>query len=317
MTTTARINEFLDGLERIKLAGDNKACIKAYRDAVNAYCKKELSYLRSNLALTTLRRARTDYRNAIRARFSGHDLAVTYTDKYVGKTHIAVKYLVLTKEETKAYETSEVKRKEQYLYGESRLIVCNYVDMVKKADSLLDSNSVYDIATGLMLLTGRRSTEIFKSANFEYVDNYHVLFSGQLKNARCGVTVNNARDSFVIPVLADANRIITALNKVRSMKPLSDKSENEVHSLTSNAVGKAVKRNLNGHVKRAINQSIDSLTDFNHLEPKALRSIYVHIAQRKFAPLSVLNTFATDVLGHATKQTAENYMQYMINPLEY
>ncbi|EIJ40938.1 hypothetical protein BegalDRAFT_3572, partial [Beggiatoa alba B18LD] len=172
------------------------------------------------------------------------------------------------------------------------------------------------IATGLMLLTGRRSTEIFKSANFDYVDESHVIFTGQLKNTRCGVAVHNARDSFVIPVLVNANRIVTALNKVRSMKPLSDKSENEVNSLTGSAINKAVKRNLNGHIKRAINQSIDSLVDFNHLEAKALRSIYVHIAQRKHAPLSVLNTFATDVLGHATKQTAENYMQYMLNPLE-
>lgn len=314
MAKVTRINEFLGGLNGIKTDVADKESVATYRKAVNAYCKAEINYLRKHLTLTSLRSALTDYRNAVRASFEGQELPVTYTDRHSGKGHIALKYLVLKKEEVSAFEVQETARKEHYLHGKSRLIICNHDALIKKADSLLDSDSAYDIAAGLLLLTGRRATEIMKTASFEIVDNYHVRFSGQLKNEKCGVMANGGRDNYIIPVLVDSKRIIAALARVREIKPLQDKTEKDVNALTSCALGRAVKRNLLGYVKKSVNQSIDNLVDYNFIEPKNLRSIYVHIAQKQYEPLSVLSSFAHDVLGHATKGAVDNYMEYMLHP---
>jgi hypothetical protein len=315
MTKITRIPEFLNTLENISVDVADKSNVVIYRKAVNLCCKKEVEYLRKHLTLTSLRSALTDYRNAVRAKFEGRTLPVTYKDRHSGNGHIALKYLTIKKEEVNAFEVQETARKEHYLHGKSRLIICNHSDLVEKADALLDSNSVYDIAAGLLLLTGRRSTEILKTASFEFVDNNHVRFSGQLKNEKCGVMAKDGRDNYVIPVLANSQRIIDALARVRALKPMQDKTEKEVNTLASCALGRAVKRNLTGYIKKSVNQSISNLLDYNFIEPKNLRSMYVHIAQIRFEPLSVLSSFAHDVLGHATKGAVDNYMEYMLHPV--
>ena len=67
MASIMRINEFLTSLDDITLwQGDySKAQLETNRKAINALVKKEMSYLRKHYALTSLRRARSDYRNAI------------------------------------------------------------------------------------------------------------------------------------------------------------------------------------------------------------------------------------------------------------
>lgn len=315
MSKITRINEFVDGLSSIGIDGHDKDSIAAYKKRVNAFCKKEVDYLRKQLSLASLRRALTDYRNAVRTHFEGQALPVGYHDKHSDKqAHIALKYLILKKLEVKTYEVQETARKESYLQGQSRLIICNKDELIKKADALLESNSVYDIAAGLLLLTGRRATEIFKSAHFEIVDQHHVLFTGQLKNTKCGVAAKGARDNYLIPVLVDSQRIVDALARIRALKPLQDKTEREVNSLVSNPLGKAVKRNLKGFIKRAVDLSIDNLIDWHAIEPKNLRSMYVHIAHYNLARLTVLHNFAYDVLGHANKGAVDNYMEYMLYP---
>ena len=314
MTKITRINEFVDGLSSIHLNGNDKDSVAAYRKRVNAFCKKEVEYLRKNLTLTSLRSSLTDYRNAVRNHFAGQYLPITFQDRHSGKGHIALKYLIIKKEETKTYEAQETARKDKYLHGLSRLIICNHSDLVEKAGALLDSNSVYDIAAGLLLLTGRRVTEIFKTAHFYAIDNNHVRFSGQLKNEKCGVAAKGARDNYVIPVLADSQRIIDALARVRELKPLQDKTEKEVNTLVSNSIGKAVKRNLKGFIKHSVDLSLDNLVSWNSIEPKNLRSMYVHIAHYNLARTAVLGSFAHEVLGHANSGAVDNYMEYMLYP---
>ena len=314
MAKITRIDEFLTALENIIFDVADKNNVATYRKAVNACCKKEVEYLRKHLTLTSLRSALTSYRNAVRANFEGRALPVTYKDHHSGNGHIALKYLTLKREEVKTYDMHETARKENYLHGKSRLIICNHKELIEKADSLLDSSSAYDIAAGLLLLTGRRATEILKTASFEFIDSNHVRFTGQLKNEKCGVAAKGARDNYIIPVLTDSNRIIDALARLRALKPMQDKTEKEVNTLTSCALGRAVKRNLMGYAKKPVNQSIDNLIDYNFLEPKNLRSIYVHIAQMKFEPLAVLSSFAHEVLGHSTKGAVDNYMEFMLHP---
>jgi hypothetical protein len=303
MSTVVRIQEFLTSLDSISFTD-----IDSYRKAVNRLCKKELDYLRGHVELTTLRRYRTDYRNAIRKHYEGKDLPTVYKDKKNnGKpTHIAVKYFSLTRNEVATYADHEKERKDSYLkvfnsdleVSDNRLVIINPNEMVNIAVSLLGSDSAYDIATGLLLLTGRRTVEIWKMGAFEYKQPNLVIFSGQAKTRDS----ENAKTSYPIFTLCDAHLVCQALGKLRGLKDFSNSTEREVNSSTSTRLSRVVKRNFNSFIL-----GYDGL-----LEAKDLRSIYVHIAHHLFASHTVITAFASDILGHVIKATADNYMLFRL-----
>jgi hypothetical protein len=61
--------------------------------------------------------------------------------------------------------------------------VCPFIDWAVGTISNLPSNSAKwrEVAIAVMLLTGRRQSEVMASGIFEYVDPSHVIFEGQLK----------------------------------------------------------------------------------------------------------------------------------------
>ena len=313
MASIMRINEFLASLDAITLwQGDySKAQIETNRKAINALVKKEMNYLRKHYALTSLRRARSDYRNAIRAYYKGKPLALTYTDKDLNneKVHIAVKYFVLKKIEVAAYNESEIIRTNDFLSG-NRLIICDVNAFISKATALLESDNYYELFSGLLAVTGRRTIEIAKLGNFEIIDHDHLFFTGQAKI----LGKNSAADGYQIPILCNSTLIIQSLKRLRTIKDFTDKSERNVNAIISNSLGKAVKKHFVGFIKTSPNQRIDNLIDYPFFEAKMLRPIATHIAHSKHAPLSDLHHFAKHFLGHALDKTASNYMEFMINP---
>lgn len=318
MATGYRINEFLTDIEQltpnINASEDN---LKSARKAINKRCKKEIEYLRSLYTLTSLRRAATDYRSAINARFDSGKTPLTTKTKDGKTTHIAYKYLTLKRSEKNEYKASEETRKDKYLSGEYRLVICNALEMVDSATQLLDSSSIYDMAAGLLLLTGRRPVEIMKTAKFTEIGENQVLFEGQAKTRNC----ENAKSSYKIYTLTDAQNVVKTLEKIRQHKVSIDKdlknaTERQINSFTSNALGKAVKRSFTGFVFKPENQNITKLSNYSAIEPKNLRAIYVHISHKKFAPLAVLDNYALNALGHVVKGVADNYMEFMLHPNE-
>lgn len=298
MSTILRIDDFLASLKAIP--HDNN---EQYRKAVNALCKSEIDYLRHHVALTTLRRYCTEYRNAVRKHFNGRDIPLSYRDKKTGlEAHIALKYLVLKRSEVQEYVSHEIERKKGFLdvFSGKRLVVVNTTEMITVATNLTDSDSVYDMAAGLLFLTGRRAVEIWKLAHFAAVENeeYQLIFSGQAKT-RGSV---NSHDSYRIFTLCSGNKVIDTLSKIRTAKDMTGFSEHEVHNKTSTQLGRVVKK----HFARFI-------PNYGELiEPKDLRSIYVHVAHHLHAPHTVITEFARQLLGHVYVGTAENYMVFRI-----
>jgi hypothetical protein len=308
MANIYRIAEFLSDIDNLTgNAGNDSATVKK---RINARCKAEIGYLRKHLELSSLRRARTDYRNAVKAHYEGKALPKPLT--YQG-SHIAVKYLVLTKKETQAYKQYEADRKDQYLTGKYRLIITNAQGMIDKANELLDSDSAYDLACGLLLATGRRPVEIFKTGNFEAIAANKVLFSGQAKTRNS----EHAKDNYEIYTLANSSKVVNALAKLRRLKDLNSKTEREVNSLTSNALGKATKRNFNGYLQVTENGTLDALKPYTSVESRNLRPIYVVLSHKVFAPLAVPHDYALKALGHAhNDDSLNNYMEFMLHPSE-
>lgn len=163
------------------------------------------------------------------------------------------------------------------------------------AAELLQSDSFYKVATGLLLLTGRRSVEVFYTAKLEAVkgDKMKALFKGQAKKKGKEV-------AFVIPLLTDFETVNKALLFVQKSKSFT--SEKDVHSKTT--------RYLNDVVKREFKQyDID--------KPHDLRKLYAAICYYKFGKGQSFRIYAASILGHSTETfgndlTTETYLKYKL-----
>lgn len=96
--------------------------------------------------------------------------------------------------------------------------------LVSRATQLLLSRSWADVAAGLAVVTGRRSTEILKTAAFTLKSAYSVVFTGALKRKGEATTL-----SFEIPTLCQAEYVVTALSKLRSALPTESISPAQVN----------------------------------------------------------------------------------------
>jgi len=157
--------------------------------------------------------------------------------------HPLVTYLIKSKarREKRAHNETESLSKKS-----SNVKVYNLPALLRLADENLQSDSYTSVAWALALLTGRRAAEILYHAEFKKSTEDSVMFLGQIKK-RAGTHA----DAYLIPVLADADKIISALNRLRKMPEVAvfHGSEIELDGNTANP-SKLRRRDLN----RAINQ---------------------------------------------------------------
>lgn len=264
-----RIEEFIGVLKQARS-----------EETIAGLCKDELRYLDGELALLSKRKSITNYRNAIRA---------------IDPDHIALKYFKFGYQEYRSYRAGYRK---QVAQDQRNLRPLDGETMILKAEELLDSDSYMTLALGLMLLSGRRSTEILKTANFEKVDENHLLFSGQLKTKGS----DNAQTSpYVIPILCDADTFLSAFVQLRLLKDFSDVPNDKVSTNTT--------KNM-GVICRKYFSSI--LPD---VKPKDLRAAYATIAESIYKPSNMSQSaFFAQVLGHSADdvQTAQSYVDFYL-----
>ena len=105
--------------------------------------------------------------------------------------------------------------------------------IVKLATTLLGSYQWSEIAAGLAVLTGRRCTEVIKTAQFEYKTKYSVIFTGALKRGNEPVEC-----VFEIPTLCPAQLIIDAIANLRGYlgEEIQDLTKRQVSSRYARAV---------------------------------------------------------------------------------
>lgn len=364
--TIMRTDDFLKKLDEITLYGKktdySNVQLAENRKLVNKLCKEEIEYLRGNVTLTTLRRYRTDYRNAVKSFFDGKNMALTFTPKNEAKAgHIALKYLRLKQAEVELYSVSEKTRTDDYQSGLTVIKICNSEKLIDDCLSLLNSADFYEIVVGLALLTGRRLTEIVKTGEFEYINTNKVFFSGQLKT-RCvlcdspvvgqnivrmvenkdstdkiirfakkhGVNISKLSvisrhienhinkskiQGYEIFTLCDARLICQALQNLRKQRDFSDKTNYQTESIASRKANKALRNTLLYKGYFYFNEQ-----EFNALDVKSLRDIWVTIAHNKYGHKLVegatgeanIEYFASKMLGHSLRSTASHYMKFRL-----
>ena len=295
-----RINEFINKLSTM----DNEILIKDL-------CENELIFLRDNLGIyavknddgittgydgkiNTLHSYLTEYNNQIKEQIELNDsnsfettigkfkTATSESSRRKIRLHLANRYLKKDRDASQfrsqeLKEHSDLKRREpRYFYSE---------DVVKKSIVLLDHTSYTGISLGIMLLTGRRMSEVLYNGNFEYIADDKVLFSGQLKTRESPTAKTYP---FPIPVLCDANKIIEAFKRFRAMPAITSIKSVRACNSKAGTIGDMCKNHYKDLIKDCVS--------------KDLRAAYAQIClvYKRNENRTDYEPYFADILGHAT-----------------
>ena len=203
----------------------------------------------------------------------------------LGEKHFSLDYIKFSTEEY--IELNDLKQGRVELKNEHIQFLDDPDAIVEKAISLLDSPEWSEMAAGLSVLTGRRSSEILSTARFVQFSDWSVTFTGALK--RGGETQVL---SFEIPTLAPAALVCQALERVRTQLP--DAAHLPPEQVNSQ-FGAAVIHQCDLHFQDLVpcREGKDNL--YTHL----FRAVYATIATFWFCPPRVNDVeFKAAIQGH-------------------
>ena len=211
----------------------------------------------------------------------------------LGEDHFSLTFISFTSEEQ--VELNNHKQDRVAKRNENVQHLDNPEEIVAQALKLLDSLEWAEIAAGLALLTGRRSSELLSTAQFVPKSAWSVTFTGALKRRGESQAL-----SFEIPTLAPAERVCEALGKIRQALP-------EASQMTARAInskfGPAVARACDEHFLHLVPPREGEETLYTHL----FRAIYPTIATFWYAPVQVNATeFKAAIQGHYAILDAKN-----------
>ncbi len=216
----------------------------------------------------------------------------TEIKRRLGEDHFALESMSFTKAEwveiNQPIDTQVARRNENQQYLD------NPEGVVAQAVRLLESQEWAEIAAGLAVLTGRRSSEILATAQFEVMSKWSVIFTGALK--RRG---ESQRLSFEIPTLTTARRVVEALARIRKLVDTKGMDAEAVNDKFSKDVAKVCDRAFGDLVP--LREGRDNL--YTHL----FRSVYATIATHWYCPPRVSDLeFKAQIQGHFQVLDEEN-----------
>ena len=270
---------------------------------VEHFCIEEKSWFEQQYKNDNTRAAyMTKYRKAIASMASDRPFpdSVMYEQETANgpvRQHIALKWMNYGSEfHQQRQAPTQAKAKAQ----RRQRVAFEPQPVIDAAVAALSSSSTWEVAAAIILLTGRRPTEILKSGDFTQVGAYQLEFSGQLKQ-------RNKITTFPIYCLERSHRLIDAFTRFRRIASVRELQEAE------NA---AVDSRMNATVNRAVRTvfSEDILPaplGEGQLSAKNLRAAYVNIAYHLFGnPETSIGSFAEDFLGHQNAASAASYEDY-------
>lgn len=170
--------------------------------------------------------------------------------------------------------------------NENQKLIKNPDAIVSKAIELLSSKDWAEVAAGIVVCTGRRSSEVLATASFEPKTKYSALFKGQLKRKGEDITLQ-----FEIPTLAQSQKVIDALAFLRREVNCTGLTNRQVNQKYGGAVVKACDRHFSGLIPQR--EGKDNL--YTHL----FRCIYARIAVLYYCPVRVADiVYMAAIQGH-------------------
>ena len=192
------------------------------------------------------------------------------------KRHLVVETLKPTKEEWDKRNQPVIESTVTRVNGKLPL---DPQSLIKKAESMLSSDSWATVAAALILLTGRRPAEIAWCGKFSPSGEKSLLFNGQLKKGEIET------EPFEIPTLIDAERVFQAYNRLRYLQQTKTKilriaSAKEAASKTNNQINLAIRK----HFSDDLQVPIDRKRKTKQLSAGNLRAAYGKIAAHFYCP---------------------------------
>jgi|GEM_PF-6123515 len=195
-------------------------------------------------------------------------------------------------------------------------------DWVKEtATRLLTSKNptVSDLCIGIALSTGRRLTEIMKTAEFKTVDDETLLFSGQLKTKNRHLFED--MKPYKIPCMIKAETVIKALKLLRKKTDddvlsyrnvLGEKTESTVKA--GDIKDYYHNRAIHIRYESTINIAVRSLMQSGHFSLKDCRALYTEVTYQDHAvPGESRSAYRHRVLGHSLFETQLHYDSFKID----
>lgn len=166
--------------------------------------------------------------------------------------------------------------------------------VIAKAKDLLEGETPYEWAAGLLALTGRRFSEIVAKGEFKSTSHpYAIAFKGQLKK---GIQNLDEAQIFLIATLIESDKVLAALDKFRAhprIQELADLSPDEINSRLNTSVRHHIKREFED------TEIVPVLTGERSVSAHNLRGCYAEIAVHYFCPPSQgTHRFIQAHLGH-------------------
>lgn len=259
---------------------------QAQEEEIAQICAQEIAAWRARPSITkesTLRNPMTDTRNAIRER-----LEVTAANRWLNPQtqqyeHLALRYLNFTEEEWIRVMGDTQERFQRRL--EEQQLLEQPDALVQQAEALLHGEPWYELALGLAIATGRRSTEILKTAKFYPKTAFTLLFEGQLKKR------DLLMKPYEIPTLVSADLVLSAWRRLRTLVDCSTLELDEVNNRYGSVVRALANERLRGLIP--LRSSKEFVT--THLN----RCIYGRLCVFYFGPAHVPDiTYMATIYGH-------------------
>lgn len=196
--------------------------------------------------------------------------------------------------------------------------------LLKESIEKKDEANKFDLTVAIAIATGRRRTEILKTAMFDVIEttpNQHVMFSGQLKTHDRDLF--NDVKPYAIPCLVDRDLVLDGLKLLRKLQKRDvvtylDQRGNEVSNgvldlplsdqYHTNAVGRYYSHSANERIRTIFNTP---LMEFRHS-----RDMYSEIGYDRFKREGEgRSAYRTRVYGHAKGQseTGRSYEKFEIS----
>lgn len=169
--------------------------------------------------------------------------------------------------------------------------------ILTKATQLLSDDYWRNVASALALLTGRRMSEIMKTASFEKSSEFSLWFTGTVERGG-----KIAPHCYEIPCLCAANDTVNALNWLRQEMPTHDLSIPQCNQFSGE---------LNLACETLLDDLIPPPIGQNRLNLHCIRGVYTAIAAYFYCPPDVDETeFRSHIMGNILTHQEQAQQKY-------
>ncbi|MBW4635937.1 MAG: telomere resolvase [Iphinoe sp. HA4291-MV1] len=305
--------EFLKGLENQATKPEiERYCqtkLQEFSDICKIKAEERAKEDRNHVNEHSWKQSSTSYMSGIRKAIIAWSQNKTLDDSinYLQETkdgvvvqHLALLYMKYTYTHNQPNtEAKQAKKDEQRRNLESINCVDEYQT---KIDELLTSTDHRELVAGLIAATGRRPSEIYRTAEFKQVGQFEVMFSGQLK------TRGEEREPYPTYTLVESAKVIDSLARLRRMPEIK-----AIKKLTLAEIDSGKNNKMNAAIKQHFTPLINPPHGEAELSAKNLRASYAAIAIYLFCPHAMsTNLFIKERLGHTSDATATAYEDYQV-----